>query len=371
MENIKVALVHDWLTGRRGGEKVLEVMAELFPRAPIYTLFHFSGSQDEILERKNIKTSFLQRMPGTKKRYRSYLPFFPLAVELFDLQSYDLILSSSHCVAKGAIPSPEALHISYIHSPVRYAWNQYFSYFSSEKLSFFSRILIPPVIHRLRIWDESSSSRVDHFIANSQNVAQRIQKYYRRTAHVIHPPVETEFFQPSDQDTEDYYLIVSALVPYKRIDVAVEAFNQTQKKLKIVGQGPQYRELRKKAYSNIEFMGFLEGSRLLRVYQRARALIIPGEEDFGINSLESQACGVPVVAYGKGGATETVIDEKTGLFFSQLNSESLRRALDRMESLNFNKSSIRNNALRFSREKFKENLSLYIQQKWDTFKRNQ
>lgn len=370
MENIKVALVHDWLTGRRGGEKVLEVMTELFPDAPIHTLFHFSGSQDESLEKREIKTSFLQRMPGAKKKYRSYLPFFPLAVELFDLQSYDLILSSSHCVAKGAIPSPEALHISYIHSPVRYAWNEYFSYFSPNKLSFFSRVLIPPVIHRLRLWDESSCTRVDHFIANSQNVARRIQKYYRRTAQVIHPPVETDFFRPSEEGPEDYYLIVSALVPYKKIDLAIETFNQSRQKLKIVGQGPQYRTLKKKAQSNIEFMGFLESSRLLRVYQKARALLMPGEEDFGINSLESQACGVPVVAYGKGGAKETVIPEKTGLFFSELNNDSLRRTLDRMEGLTFNKSIIRNNALRFSREKFKENLQSYIQQKWDALRRN-
>src|SRR4030065_634163 len=196
MDTIKVALVHDWLTGQRGGEKVLEVLAEIFPRAPIFTLFHFKGSQAEIIECRDIRTSFLQKLPFLEKKYRQYLPLFPLAVELFDLGGFDLVISSSHCVAKGAIPPPDALHICYIHSPIRYAWNQYFAYFSPEQLSFFSRLLIPPVMHRLRVWDESPAARVDHFVANYDNVARRVLKYYRREADVIHPPADTEFFRP-------------------------------------------------------------------------------------------------------------------------------------------------------------------------------
>lgn len=368
MEKLRVALIHDWLTGQRGGEKVLEVLAEIFPDAPIYTLFHFPGSQADAIENRKIVTSFLQRFPLAKRHYRSYLPLFPLAAELFDLEDYDLIISSSHCVAKGVIPRPDALHISYIHSPVRYAWNQYFAYFASQKLSFFSRLAIPPVIHYLRIWDESSSSRVDHFVANSRNVAKRIEKYYRRQAEVIYPPVDTEFFQPAELNTEDYFLIVSALVPYKKIDLAVEVFNRTRLPLKIVGQGPEYKYLRKRAFSNIEFIGPVSQEDLLHLYQNAKAYIMPGEEDFGITSLEAQACGVPVIALGRGGATETVIPEKTGLFFEETKVESLLAALDKLQGFEFNKTAIRANALNFSREIFREKMVSCIEKKWEEFK---
>ncbi len=367
MERAKVALVHDWLTGQRGGEKVLEVFTEIFPDAPIYTLFHFPGSQSEKIEQKSIHTSFLQKMPFLKRKYRSYLIFYPLAVELFDLQEYDFIISSTHCVAKGAIPRPDSLHICYVHSPVRYAWNQYFAYFSPEKLGFFSRLIIPPVIHRLRQWDVISNSRVDHFVANSKTVARRISRYYRRDAEVIHPPVDAEFFLPSPKQGE-YFLIVSALVPYKRIDLALEAFNRSGWKLKIAGDGPGYKELKKKAKSNVEFLGFLSPPDLLHVYQEAKALLIPGEEDFGINSLEAQACGVPVVAFGRGGATETVLHGETGLFFYELNAQSLQDALDKFQVIAFNKAKIRDNAMTFSRDVFKEKVLAFFQAKWEEFK---
>jgi glycosyltransferase involved in cell wall biosynthesis len=363
MENAKVALVHDWLTGQRGGEKVLEVLAEIFPRAPIYTLFHFSGSQADAIERRRIHTSFLQRMPFLHKRYRFYLFFYPLAVELFDLQDYDMIISSSHCVAKGAIPRPDALHVCYIHSPVRYAWNQYFAYFSPEELGWFSRIVIPPVIHRLRIWDVATTPRVDFFLANSRNVAQRINRYYGREAFVIHPPVETDFFRPGGQKME-YFLIVSALVPYKRIDLAVEAFNRSGLPLKIAGDGPQYKNLKKKARSNIEFLGFISSQDLLSLYQQALALLMPGEEDFGINALEAQSCGVPVLAFGRGGVKETVLPGKTGLFFHEMTVESLLSALDNFRNATFDPSVIRSHALKFSRGIFKEKATAYFREKW-------
>jgi len=363
MEKIKVALIHDWLTGQRGGEKVLEVFTEIFPAAPIYTLIHFPHSQISAIEGKKINTSFIQRMPRVKKKYRSYLPLFPLAIELFDLQEYDLIISSSHCVAKGIIPRPGSLHISYIHSPMRYAWNQYFSYFSSHKLGVLSRFFIPPALHRLRLWDAASTDRVDFMVANSRTVAERIYRYYRRTADVIHPPVDTDFFKIGEQE-EEYYLIVSALVPYKRIEIAIHAFNQSGKQLRIVGQGPDYKKLAKIAGKNIRFLGNLDPSELLQTYQAARALIMPGEEDFGINALESQACGVPVIAYDSGGATETVIPQKTGLFFSELKVDSLLSALDKFQAIAFNKNSIRENALSFSREKFKARAAQYFQEKW-------
>jgi len=369
MEKTKVALVHDWLTGQRGGEKVLEVLAEIFPQAPIYTLFHFQGSQIAEIENKEIRTSFLQKFPFLKERYRFYLPLFPLAAELFDLRDYDFVVSTSHCVAKGVIPHPDALHICYVHSPMRYAWNQYFPYFASSRLSFFSRIFIPPIIHYLRLWDESSSQRVDFFIANSRNVARRIEKYYRRQAEVIHPPVDTQFFKPHDWPSEkEYFLVVSALVPYKRIDLAIEAFNQSGLVLKIVGQGPDFKKLKKLGRPNIEFLGSLDPQDLLRTYQGARALILPGEEDFGITSLEAQACGIPVLAYGKGGATETVIPGETGLFFPELKVWSLREALDKLSSLEFNKNTIRSNAMNFSRGIFKEKLSLFLEKRWSEFR---
>lgn len=366
MENAKVALVHDWLTGQRGGEKVLEVFAEIFPDAPIYTLFHFLGSQDEEIEQRTIHTSFLQKMPFIKKRYRWYLYFFPLAVELFDLQEYDFIISSSHCVAKGIIPRPDALHVSYIHSPVRYAWNQYFAYFSPDKLGFFSRRLIPPLIHKFRQWDVISTSRVDYFLANSKTVAQRIYRYYRREADIVHPPVDSELFQPGNRQ-DDYYLIVSALVPYKRLDLAIETFNHNGLKLKIAGNGPDYKKLKKAANKNVEFLGFLPPQKLLQAYQGAIALVMPGEEDFGINSLEAQACGIPVVAFGRGGATETIIPQETGLFFPELTVASLQTALDKLQGIAFNKATIRANALAFSRDLFKERASTLFREKWNTF----
>jgi len=365
----KVALVHDWLTGQRGGEKVLEVLAEIFPQAPIYTLFRVKGSQIPAIESRDIRTSFLQRMPLARKKYRTYLPFYPLAVELFDLQDFDLVVSSSHCAAKGVIPRPDALHVSYVHSPVRYAWNQYWAYFSPEKLSLFSRWLIPPILHYLRMWDESSSHRVDAFLANSRNTAQRIAKYYRRDAEVIPPPVDTEFFRPAERKAaRTSYLIVSALVPYKRIDLAIEAFNRSGRDLVIVGQGPDYKALKRLAKPNVRFLGALPPDDLRRSYQQAMALLMPGEEDFGITALEAQACGTPVIAYGRGGALETVLPKKTGLFFDELKVSSLAAALDNFPTLDLNSKVIRANALRYSRQSFKRRLASVLQKKWNRFK---
>lgn len=365
MENAKVALVHDWLTGQRGGEKVLEVLAEIFPKAPIYTLFHIKGSQHPDIEKRVIRSSFLQRMPFLEKKYRSYLPLFPLAVEMFDLQDYDLVVSSSHCVAKGAIPAPDALHVCYIHSPMRYAWNLYFSYFSPDRLSPFSRWLIPPSIHRLRTWDAASAARVDRFVANSANVARRVGKYYRREADVIPPPVDTEFYKPDDTvPLADYHLIVSALAPYKRIDLAIEAFNKTGAPLKIVGTGPEYRILRKRAAANVTFLGAVDGTELRRLYRGAAAFLLPGEEDFGIATLEAQACGTPVIAYGRGGSLETVVPGETGILFEQPTVAGLLGALDKFRTFTCNREKIRSNAMRFSRGKFKEGMTSYLRQAW-------
>ena len=365
MVNPKAVLVHDWLTGQRGGEKVLEVLAEIFPEAPICTLFHFKGSQHADLEKRDIRTSFLQKAPFLRGKYRYYLPLFPLAVEMFDLREFDLVISTSHCVAKGAIPRPDALHISYIHSPMRYAWNLYFSYFSPDRLSLFPRLIIPPVIHRLRVWDESSSARVDHFVANSANVARRIEKYYRRGSDVIPPPVDTDFFRPDESvPNGDYFLSVSALVPYKRLELAVEVFTRTGAPLKIVGKGPEYKELRKMAGRNVEFLGSVGAEDLRALYRGARAFLLPGEEDFGIATLEAQACGTPVIALGRGGSLETVVPGVTGLLFFEATVEGLRTALDKFESFPCNKTAIRAKAMAFSRDAFKEKISAYIRARW-------
>ncbi|MFH2043344.1 MAG: glycosyltransferase [Acidobacteriota bacterium] len=367
MESIKVALIHDWFPVRRGGEKVFEVFAELFPEAPIYSLFHFPGSQTPEIEQRTIHTSFIQRLPFLRSKFRHYLPLFPLAAELFDLQEYDLILSSSHCVAKGVIPRPDALHISYIHSPVRYAWNQYFSYFGPGRLGVFSRLLIPPIIHYLRMWDVTSSNRADYFIANSGAVARRIKRYWGRPAEVVYPFVDTDFFRPEGGE-RDYFLIVSALVPYKRIDLAVRAFNRRGIPLKIVGQGPEYKKLRKMASSVVEFCGPVGDEELLSLYRGARALLLPGEEDFGITPLEAQACGVPVIAYGRGGALDTVIHGETGLLFDEPSEKAILGALDNFSRITFNRQTIRGNALAFSREIFKTRLQKTIAEKWQRHK---
>ena len=363
MDGIKVALVHDWFPVRRGGEKVFEVFAELFPKAPIYSLFHFPGSQIPEIEERTIRTSFIQHLPFLRSKFRHYLPLFPLAAELFNLQEYDLILSSSHCVAKGIIPRPDALHISYIHSPVRYAWNQYFAYFGQGRLGSFSRLFIPPIIHYLRMWDVTSSNRADYFIANSRAVARRITRYWGRPAEVVYPFVDTDYFTPTEGQ-KDYFLIVSALVPYKRIDLAIKAFNRRGIPLKIVGQGPEYKKLRKIASSEVEFCGPVKDKELLSLYRGARALLLPGEEDFGITPLEAQACGVPVIAYGRGGALDTVIQGETGVLFDEASEKALLDALDNFSRITFNRQTIRGNALAFSREIFKTRIQKILADKW-------
>ncbi len=372
MKNARVALVHDWLTGRRGGEKVLEVLAEIFPDAPIYTLFHFPGSQIPDIEKRTIRTSFLQGMPFLRKHYRHYLPLFPLAAESFDLQNFDLVVSSSHCTAKGIIPKPEALHVAYIHSPVRYAWNQYFAYFGPGKLGFPAKYVVPPMIHRLRNWDVASSARVDRFIANSRAVAGRIEKYYRRPAEVIHPPVDTAFFVPPDSLPErKYFLVVTALVPYKRIDLAVAACNLGGYPLKVVGDGPDMRALRAAAGPTVEFLGSVEGTELRRLYQEAIAYVMPGEEDFGISAVEAQACGTPVVALGRGGALETVRPGETGLLFQESTPAGLAAVLDKCRGLTFNKASLCAHARAFSRDGFRTKMETRLAALWREFKDSQ
>ena len=366
---MKVAIVHDWLTGMRGGERCLEVFCELFPQAHLYTLLHVPNSTSPLIEQMPIRTSFIQNLPFSKKAYRKYLPLFPIAVESFSLKGYDLILSCSHCVAKGAIPPPDAPHISYILTPMRYAWDMYEEYFMGKK-----NRMIPLFIHYLRIWDVTSTQRVDHFLCISKHVANRIKKFYRREAEVIHPPVNIKRFKLQNKK-EDFFLIVSSFVPYKKIDLAVEAFNRLGYPLKIIGAGPEGKRLSAMAKSNVEFLGWQSDEVVADYYSQCRALIFPGEEDFGIVPLEAMASGKPVIAYGRGGALETIVSYNqqvkmeqlapTGLFFYEQNVDSLIDAVELFCKLEkkFDPVAIRNHALQWDREIFKNKIKENIFEK--------
>ncbi len=376
---MRVAIVHDWLTGMRGGEKVLEVFCELFPEADIFTLLHLRGSVSKTIEERNIQTSFLQRIPLVKKCYRSFLLFFPLAIEGFDMRAYDMVLSSSHCVAKGVLTSPSAIHVCYCHTPMRYVWDHYYTYFGNDKKGAVSRFLMPAIAHYLRMWDVASSNRVDYFVANSYHVANRIKKYYKRSAEVIHPPVDCSLYTlPEERKEGDYYLIVSAFAPYKRIDIAIDAFERMGLPLVIIGGGQEEGHIRKLTKRHVKCIGWQSGESLKEYYRGCKALIFPGEEDFGIVPLEAQACGKPVIAFAAGGALETVqgiyphdnraaegtrTEPKmpTGVFFTKQTADSLMEAVRFFEGHKnlFDALSIRKHAENFDRSVFKEKFKQY------------
>ena len=362
----RIALVHDWLNGMRGGEKCLEELCELFPTATLFTLLHREGSTSHAIERMHIATSFVQRLPYSDSLYRYYLPLFPAAIEQFDLRSFDLVISSSHCVAKGVVPRPDALHVCYCHTPMRYVWDQYELYFGKGQAGLLIRLTGPVFANYLRTWDVAGSSRVDEFIANSKHVQLRIKRYYRRDSTVIYPPVDVSAFRISEKD-EGYFMIVSALVSYKRIDLAIEAFNRTSERLVIVGSGPAERRLKALAGKNIEFAGWTTPAELRGYYENCRALIFPGEEDFGITAVEAQACGKPVIGYARGGVLETVVGtggRKTGLFFDEPSTESLIRVLKEFRREDFLPSVLRRNAERFARPIFTRRITRFLQKKW-------
>jgi glycosyltransferase involved in cell wall biosynthesis len=355
----RVALVHDWLTGMRGGEKVIELIGALYPEAPLYTLFHFRGSVSPAIESHPIHTSFLQRAPGIRSNYRRYLPFFPMAIEELDLTSYDLIISSSHCVAKGVIPSPDAFHLCYCHTPMRYAWDQEHAYFPHR--SGVGGRLRSLALSALRTWDVSSASRVSRFVANSSFVARRIRTYYGREAEVLHPPVDVESFTPPTPGKplkeSGYCLMVSALAPYKRVDLAIAACDRLGMELRIVGEGPERGRLETLASPRIHFLGHVEPRRLCDLYRGASLFLQPGVEDFGIASVEALACGTPVVAVAKGGVLDIVEDGRHGVLYPDWGGPSdLAEAIDKARQIDFNGLDLRSRAESFSARRFVDRL---------------
>jgi glycosyltransferase involved in cell wall biosynthesis len=346
----KVAIIHDWLVSQRGGENVLDAICELFPTADLFTLVYEPGRVSPNILRLTRHTSVLQKIPAATKRYRHLLPLMPWAIERFDLSDYDLILSSSHCVAKGVRKREGAFHMSYVHAPMRYMWDRFDEYFAPGRYSLPVRFAAKALRGHLQRWDVESARRVDHFLANSKFIANRVEQYYGRKAQVVYPFCEFQNFQRTRQPGRNY-LIVTALVPYKRVDLAIEAFNKMKKPLLIVGDGPDLPRLKKSAGSTIEFIGPVRGQTLEDLYSRCRALVFPGIEDFGIVPLEAMAAGAPVVAFGAGGALETVTSE-TGLFFNEPNVDSLIAAVEALEKREFDVEACRRRAREFSRERF-------------------
>ncbi len=362
---MKIALVHDWLTGMRGGERVLEIFCRLFPSASIFTLFHFPGTVSDLIQRHPIITSRLQRLPW-KSRYRMYLPLFPSAVESFDLSSFDLIVSTSHAVAKGAVPGDGSLSVCYCHTPMRYIWDMYDTYFNSVETHRIVRWTAPIFRDYLCCWDRSTVDRVDQFIANSRFVADRISTIYQRSSSVIYPPIDIDAFPICTDPPEDFYLIVSAYAPYKRLDIAIEAFNRMQKRLVIIGPGTTNKLLQKNAKDNIEFKGFLPDGEVQEYYRRCRALIFPGIEDFGLTPLEAQASGRPVIAYAMGGVMESVIEGITGHFFHAQTPEALMQSVMEFESMTFNPETLRSHAMQYDSKVMFHHLKRYFEQLFAT-----
>lgn len=351
---MKVAIIHYWLVNLRGGEKVIESLCELFPEADIFThVYDEQAFTDSIISKHKVSTTFISKLPKSAKLYQSYLPLMPLALEELDLNGYDLIISSESGPAKGIIPPPGVPHICYCHSPMRYAWDMYNDY--KYKAGWFKRKLMPPLMHYLRRWDQLNSTQVTHFVANSQFVAKRINSFYRREADVINPPVSFDDFSVSDKQG-DFYLMLGQLVGYKRTDIAVNAFNRLGKRLIIVGEGEQFKELKSIAKENVTLLGRQPFSEIKRLLAECKALIFPGVEDFGIVPLEAMASGRPVIAFRRGGALETVADGLSGLFFDEQTEDSLLAAIEYFElkQHSFEPQKIRQYVKKFEKDRFKQ-----------------
>lgn len=359
-EKLNVALVHDWLVTAGGAEKVLWQFHLLFPEAPIYTLVYDPACGGGMFKGCDVRTTWLQRLPMATKLYKNMLTLMPRAWEDVDLTEYDLVLSSCSSCCKGVITRPDAVHICYCHTPTRYVWDFYYQYL--QNAGALKRLVMPPMIHKMRLWDRQAADRVDHFVSNSNYIARRIQKYYRREATTIYPPVHINDY-PLAEQPDDYYLIVSRFVYYKRIDLAVEACTRLGKRLVVIGGGDEDKKLRAMAGPTVEFVGRVSDEEMMYYYTRAKAFLFPGEEDFGITPVEAQSAGCPVLAFGRGGALETVADGKTGLFFGEQTVESMMECITRFEEqgISFTRGQIREHSLSFSEERFREKMKNYLE----------
>lgn len=367
---MKVAIIHDWLVTYAGAEKVLEQILDIYPDADIYSVVEFLKKEEKkFIKNKDVNTTFVQKLPFSKKKYRTFLPLMPIAIEQFDLSRYDLIISSSHAVAKGVITGPDQVHISYVHSPIRYAWDLQAQYLKESGLtkglkSIFARL----ILHYIRNWDARTALGVDYFIANSNFIKRRIWKVYKRDAKVIYPPVDISSFSLVEKK-EDYYVTASRMVPYKKIDIIVEAFTKMpDKKLVVIGDGPDFEKIKKKAGENVQLLGYQSFEVLKHTMSQAKAFVFAAEEDFGITPVEAQACGTPVIAFGKGGALETVVDyhrnpkAATGMFFYEQSASAIVQAVNEFEEIKdlVSPKMCVHNAQKFSNENFKENLENFV-----------
>jgi glycosyltransferase involved in cell wall biosynthesis len=370
LDSLRVALVHDWLTGMRGGEKCLEVLCEMFPRAEIYTLVHWKGRLSRTIESHPIHESWIAKLPLGRSRYRWYVSSYPKAIESFDLSGYDLVVSISHCAAKGVITRADTLHVCYCNTPVRYFWDLYPEYFAPSRAGALERLLGPPVAHRFRLWDRLSSDRVDLFIGNSLNIRDRIRKHYRRPALVVYPPVDTDFFTPGERPPERDapFLTVSALVPYKGVDLTIRAANRIGAKLRVIGSGPDSNRLRSIAGPTVRFEEWVSMEDLREAYRTCRALVQAHEEDFGIAPLEALACGRPVIALARGGALETVTEE-TGVLFRETTETALDSAMREVSGRSFDPVALRRQALRFGRDRYRSEMRAVLEEAYAAYQR--
>ncbi len=366
---MKKALIHDWYYVNGGAEKVVHSFNSIWDDLDHFGLVDFLNEKDRafILNGKQVTTSFIQNLPTAKSNHRKFLQLFPYAIEQFNLEEYDLVLSSSASVAKGVLTHQNQLHICYCHSPMRYAWDLYHQYLRETNYSGLKKMYAQYVLSKMRIWDAAASNRVDYFIANSVYIKNRIKKNYNRDSHVIYPPVNVLNYT-IQKEKDDYYFTASRMVPYKKIEVIVRAFNtMPNKKLIVAGDGPEYKNIKKIAKKNIELKGFLDENQLKEYLQNAKAFIFAAEEDFGIIPVEAQSCGTPVIGFNKGGLKETVIDKKTGLLFNQQTPESIIEAVKYFEKLKFDADVIRENALKFSKERFESEIETFVNQKYSEF----